>query len=184
MNPTFMETEWWVFQQLFNKGSVYQGYKVMPYSCSLTTALSNFEANQNYQDVTDPAVVVSFPLLSDPKTHLLAWTTTPWTLPTHLGLAVHPDFNYVKIADEKSGNNYVIHEKLLGTLYRDPKKAKYKVLEKIQGKDMLGWEYEPLFDYLNAEFKGIAFKVLNATYVTDDSGTGIVHRRSVTLKQF
>lgn len=176
MNPSFMETEWWIFQQLFNKGSVYQGYKVMPYSCSLTTALSNFEANQNYQDVTDPAVVVSFPLLSDPKTHLLAWTTTPWTLPTHLGLAVHPDFVYVKIADEKSGNNYIIHEKLLGTLYKDPKKAKYKVLEKLQGKEMLGWEYEPLFDYLNAEFKGIAFKVLNATYVTDDSGTGIVHQ--------
>lgn len=171
-----METDWWVFKQLFDKGAVYQGYKVMPYSCALTTALSNFESNQNYQDVTDPAVVVSFPLLSDPKTFLLAWTTTPWTLPTHLGLAVNPDFEYIKIADEKSGNNYIILEKLLSTLYKDPKKAKYKVLEKIKGKDMLGWEYEPLFDYLNAEFKGIAFKVLNATYVTDDSGTGIVHQ--------
>ncbi|KAK8077560.1 hypothetical protein PG996_003730 [Apiospora saccharicola] len=176
MDLTFMETDWWVFKQLFDKGSVYQGYKVMPYSCALTTALSNFESNQNYQDVTDPVVVVSFPLLSDPKTHLLAWTTTPWTLPTHLGLAVHPEFEYIKIADEKSGNNYIILEKLLSTIYKDPKKAKYTVLEKIKGKDMLGWEYEPLFDYLNAEFKGIAFKVLNADYVTDDSGTGIVHQ--------
>ncbi|KAK7948360.1 isoleucyl-tRNA synthetase [Apiospora aurea] len=176
MDLTFMETDWWVFKQLFDKGAVYQGYKVMPYSCALTTALSNFESNQNYQDVTDPAVVVSFPLLSDPKTHLLAWTTTPWTLPTHLGLAVHPEFEYLKIADEKSGNNYIILEKLLTTIYKDPKKAKYKVVEKIKGKDMLGWEYEPLFDYLNDEFKGIAFKVLNADYVTDDSGTGIVHQ--------
>ncbi|KAK8086873.1 isoleucyl-tRNA synthetase [Apiospora phragmitis] len=176
MDLTFMETDWWVFKQLFEKGSVYQGYKVMPYSCALTTALSNFESNQNYQDVTDPAVVVSFPLLSDPKTHLLAWTTTPWTLPTHLGLAVHPEFEYLKITDDKSGNNYIILEKLLTTIYKEPKKAKYKVVEKIKGKDMLGWEYEPLFDYLNADFKGIAFKVLNADYVTDDSGTGIVHQ--------
>ncbi|ORY63975.1 tRNA synthetases class I-domain-containing protein [Pseudomassariella vexata] len=176
MDPTFMETAWWVFKQLFDKGAVYQGYKVMPYSTSLTTALSNFEANQNYQDVTDPAVVVSFPLLSDPKTHLLAWTTTPWTLPSHLGLAVHPDFEYVKILDEKSGNNYILMEKLLSTLYKDPKKAKFKVVEKIKGKDMLGWKYEPLFDYLYEEFKDVAFQVLNATYVTDDSGTGIVHQ--------
>jgi isoleucyl-tRNA synthetase len=155
---------------------IYQGHKVMPYSTALTTALSNFEANQNYQDVTDPAVVVSFPLLSDPKTLLLAWTTTPWTLPSHTGLAVHPDFEYIKIADEKSGNNYILLEKLLSTLYKDPKKAKFKIVEKIKGKDMLGWQYEPLFNYVYEEFKDVAFRVFNATYVTDDSGTGIVHQ--------
>ncbi len=176
MDPTFMETEWWAFKQLFDKGQVYQGHRVMPYSTVLTTALSNFEANQNYQEVTDPAVVVSFPLIQDPKTHILAWTTTPWTLPSNLGLAAHPDFEYVKILDEKSGNNYILLEKLLTTLYKDPKKAKYKVLEKIKGKEMLGWKYEPLFDYFVEEFKDVAYKVLNATYVTDDSGTGIVHQ--------
>ncbi|KAK3321127.1 tRNA synthetases class I-domain-containing protein [Cercophora scortea] len=176
MDPTFMESEWWVFKQLFDKGQVYQGYRVMPYSTALTTALSNFEANQNYQDVTDPAVVVSFPLLSDPQTCLLAWTTTPWTLPSHTGLAAHPDFEYVKIHDEKSGKNFILLEKLLSTLYKDPKKAKFKVLEKIKGKDMLGWQYEPLFNYFYDEYKDVAFRVLNATYVTDDSGTGIVHQ--------
>ncbi|KAH8677731.1 tRNA synthetases class I-domain-containing protein [Xylariales sp. PMI_506] len=176
MDTTFMESEWWIFKQLWEKGSVYQGHRVMPYSTALTTALSNFEANQNYQDVTDPAVVVSFPLLSDPNTYLLAWTTTPWTLPSHLGLAVNPDFEYVKILDEKTGHHYIILEKLLTTLYKDPKKAKFKVVEKIKGKDMLGWKYTPLFDYLNEEFQDVAFKVLNATYVTDDSGTGIVHQ--------
>lgn len=176
MDTNFMESEWWIFKQLWDKGSVYQGHRVMPYSTALTTGLSNFEANQNYQDVNDPAVVVSFPLKDDPKTHLLAWTTTPWTLPSHLGLAVHPDFEYVKILDEKSGNNYILLEKLLSTLYKDPKKAKFKVVEKIKGKDMLGWKYEPLFDYLVEEFGDVAFKVLNATYVTDDSGTGIVHQ--------
>ncbi|KAL6854967.1 isoleucine--tRNA ligase [Amphichorda felina] len=176
MDPTFMESEWWVFKQLFDKGQVYQGYRVMPYSTVLTTALSNFEANQNYQDVTDPAVVVSFPLLDDPETHLLAWTTTPWTLPSHLGLAVHPDFEYLKIKDEKSGKTYIILENLLSTLYKDPKKAKYSVLSKIRGKEMLGWRYQPLFDYFYEDFKDVAFKVLNATYVTADSGTGIVHQ--------
>ncbi|KAK5661024.1 hypothetical protein OQA88_12403 [Cercophora sp. LCS_1] len=176
MDPTFMESEWWVFKQLFDKGQVYRGHRVMPYSTALSTPLSNFEANQNYQDVTDPAVVVSFPLLSDPETSLLAWTTTPWTLPSHLGLAVHPDFEYVKIHDEKAGKNYILLEKLLGTLYKDPKKAKFKIVEKIKGKDMKGWKYEPLFNYFYDEYKEVAFKVLNATYVTDDSGTGIVHQ--------
>ncbi|KAK3344458.1 tRNA synthetases class I-domain-containing protein [Lasiosphaeria hispida] len=176
MDPSFMESEWWVFKQLFDKGQVYQGHRVMPYSTALTTALSNFEANQNYQDVTDPAVVVSFPLLSDPNTSLLAWTTTPWTLPSHTGLAAHPDFTYIKINDEKSGKNYIIHEKLLGTLYKDPKKAKFKIVEKLTGKEMLGWQYEPLFNYFYDEYKDVGFRVFNAKYVTDDSGTGIVHQ--------
>lgn len=176
MNLSFMESEWWAFKELYDKGKVYQGQRIMPYSTVLTTALSNFEANQNYQDVTDPAVVVSFPLVNDPKTKLLAWTTTPWTLPTNLGLCVHPEFEYVKILDEKSGDHYVLLEKLMTTLYKDPKKAKFKIVEKIKGKDMLGWKYEPLFDYFYEEFKDVAFKVLNGTYVTDDSGTGIVHQ--------
>ncbi|KAK1761488.1 isoleucyl-tRNA synthetase [Echria macrotheca] len=176
MDLNFMESEWWVFKQLFEKGQVYRGHRVMPYSTALTTPLSNFEANQNYQDVTDPAVVVSFPLLKDPDTCLLAWTTTPWTLPSHTGLAAHPDFEYIKIHDEKSGKNYILLEKLLGTLYKDPKKAKFKIVEKIKGKDMLGWQYEPLFNYFYDEYKETGFRVLNATYVTDDSGTGIVHQ--------
>lgn len=176
MDVTFMETEWWAFKQLHEKGMVYQGYRVMPYSTALTTALSNFEAGENYQDVNDPAVVVSFPLVDDPETSLLAWTTTPWTLPSHLGLAVHPDFEYIKVKDEKSGKTYIILENLLTTLYKDPKKAKYTVEGKIKGKDMLGWKYTPLFDYFYEEFKEVAFKVLNATYVTADSGTGIVHQ--------
>lgn len=171
-----MESVWWVFKQLFEKGQVYQGYRVMPYSTVLTTALSNFEANQNYQDVTDPAVVVSFPLLDDPETNLLAWTTTPWTLPSHTGLAAHPDFEYIKIRDGKSGKIYILLENLLHTLYKDPKKADFTIVGKIRGKDMLGWKYKPLFDYFWDDFKDVAFRVLNAKYVTADSGVGIVHQ--------
>lgn len=176
MDTSYMESEWWVFKQLWEKDAVYRGFKVMPFSTALNTPLSNFEAQQNYKDVQDPAVVVSFPLLNDPQTSLLAWTTTPWTLPSHTGLAAHPDFEYIKIADQASGKNYVLLEALLKTLYKDPKKAKFKILEKFRGKDMLGWQYEPLFDYFYKEFKDVGFRVLNATYVTSDSGVGLVHQ--------
>lgn len=174
LNPTFMETVWWVFKQLFEKGQVYRGQKVMPYSTGCTTPLSNFESSQNYKDVNDPAIVVGFPLVSDPTTQLLTWTTTPWTLPSNMGVCVHPDFEYIKIYDELTGNNYVLMEKRLSILYKDPKKAKFTILEKYVGKDMLGWELVPMFDYFAEEFKGKAFKVMVDTYVTDDSGTGIV----------
>src|SRR5690242_3783907 len=80
-------------------------------------------------------------------------TTTPWTLPSNTGLCAHPDFEYVKILDEASGKHYILLESLLRTLYKDPKKAKFKIVEKLKGKDMLGWKYEPLFEYLYDEFK-------------------------------
>jgi len=175
LNPTFMETEWWVFKQLFEKNLVYQGRMVMPYSTGCMTPLSNFEATQNYKDVNDPAVVVSFPLLGDPSVLLLAWTTTPWTLPSNVGLTVHPDFEYIKIKDELTGHIYVLMEKRLEILYKDPKKARFQILERFKGKDMKGWEYAPAFKYFYEEFKGRGFKVMCDTYVTDDSGTGIVH---------
>jgi isoleucyl-tRNA synthetase len=106
----------------------------------------------------------------------LARTTTPWTLPSNIGLCAHPDFEYVKILDEASGKHYILLEALLRTLYKDPKKAKFKIVEKLKGKDMLGWKYEPLFDYLYDDFKDYGFKVLNDTYVTADGGVGIVHQ--------
>lgn len=176
MNPSFMESVWWVFKQLFEKNLVYRGYRVMPYSTALNTPLSNFEAQQNYKDVQDPAVVVTFPLLDDPQTCLLAWTTTPWTLPSHTGLAAHPDLEYVKIYDEASGKNYILIESLLRTIYKDPKKAKFKIVDRFKGSHIKGWRYEPLFDYFYDEFKDHGFRVLNATYVTADSGVGLVHQ--------
>jgi isoleucyl-tRNA synthetase len=114
-------------------------------------------------------------LVNDPSVLLLAWTTTPWTLPSNVGLTAHPDFDYVKIKDELTGNIYVLLEKRLEILYKDPKKARFQVLERMKGKDMKGWEYIPLFNYFYEEFKGRGFKVMCDTYVTDDSGTGIVH---------
>ena len=176
MDCTFMESCWWVFKQLFEKDLVYHGAKVLPYSTALNTPLSKSEAQEDYRDVQDPAVIVSFPLLDDKETSFLAWTTTPWTLPSHTGLCAHPDYEYLKIHDEESGKNYILLEVGLKMLYKDPKKAKYKVLQKFKGSDMLGWKYEPLFNYFYDEFKDDGFQILNDTYVKIDEGVGIVHQ--------
>lgn len=176
MDTSFMESVWWVFKQLFDKGVVYRGYRVMPYSTALTTPLSNFEAQQNYKDVQDPSVVVTFPLVEDPSVSLLAWTTTPWTLPMNIALAAHPDYDYIKILDEASGKTYILMEAGLRTIYKDPKKAKYKVLEKFKGKALDGKRYIPLFDYFREEWEGIGFVLYMADYVKGDDGVGIVHQ--------
>ena len=100
LDPTYMESVWWVFKQLFDKGLVYRGFKVMPYSTGCSTPLSNFEAGENYKDVQDPTVIVSFPLDDDPDgAAMVAWTTTPWTLPSNLALCVNPEMIYLKVRE-------------------------------------------------------------------------------------
>jgi isoleucyl-tRNA synthetase len=101
-------------------------------------------------------VTVAFPLVDDPKTSLLAWTTTPWTLPSNLALCVHPDYNYIKIHDQDRDENYILHENLLKTLYKDLKKAKYKKVGQFKGSDMGGWRYVPLFEYFTEEVTTLA----------------------------
>ena len=176
MDINFMESVWWVFKTLFQKNLVYKGLRVMPYSTACTTPLSNFEAGLDYREVQDPAVTVSFPLLDDPKTAFLAWTTTPWTLPSNLALCVHPDLTYIKIHDDERDMNFIIHDGLLTTLYKDPKKAKFQKLETYKGKDLVGIKYEPLFPYFYPRLKHTGFRVLSDTHVTSDAGTGIVHQ--------
>ena len=110
---------------------------------------------------------------------MLAWTTTPWTLPSNLALCVHPEYTYIKIHDVERKHNYILLENRLVMLYKDPKKAlnkQYKLLQKYTGKDLVDWEYEPLFPYFEESFRGVAFKVVNDTYVTDEDGTGVVHQ--------
>lgn len=174
--PEFMESVWWVFKQLYEKNSVYRGLRVMPYSTGCTTPLSNFEAQQNYKEVNDPAVTVGFPLVDDENTWLVAWTTTPWTLPSNIALAVHPDLEYIKIFDEEKGKNFILLEGLLKTLYKKPASAKFKIVDRFKGKDLDGLKYVPAFDYFYESFKDYGFKVYCADYVTADSGTGIVHQ--------
>ncbi|KAJ6587075.1 tRNA synthetases class I-domain-containing protein [Mycena vulgaris] len=176
LNLPYMESVWWAFGELFKKGMVYRGLRVLPYSMGCTTPVSNFEANLEFRDVSDPAVTVAFPLVDDPSTSLLAWTTTPWTLPSNLALCVHPDFTYIKIHDQEKDQNFILHEGLLRTLYKDPKKAKFKKLGQFQGADMKGWRYVPLFEYFTDQYEDKAFRVVVDTYVTDTDGTGIVHQ--------
>lgn len=103
---------------------------------------------------------MSFPLVDDPNTSLLAWTTTPWTLPSNLALCVHPDFTYIKIHDQERDQNFIIHEKLLKTLYKDPKKAKYKKIAQFLGSDLKGWRYVPLFEYFTDQVSLFFFERL------------------------
>lgn len=97
MDTKFMESVWWTFKQMFDKDLVYRGSRVMPFSTTCNTVLSNFEAGSNYKDVSDPAIIVTFPIIGDEDVNLIAWTTTPWTLPSNLALAVNPEFSYLKI---------------------------------------------------------------------------------------
>eukprot|EP00045_Choanoeca_perplexa_P016863 m.233311 g.233311 ORF g.233311 m.233311 type:complete len:1289 (-) comp17379_c0_seq1:2522-6388(-) len=172
--PWFMESVWWVFSEIFNKGLVYRGSKVMPFSTALNTPLSNFEANLDMHEVDDPAVTVAFEMV-DEDVSFLAWTTTPWTLPSNLALCVHPKFTYVKFRDTKREKTFIALKKRIfgkGCLYKEGDKS-VEVLEEIVGADLKGKRYKPLFPY----FKDLAtaFVVMVDTYVTDDSGTGIVH---------
>eukprot|EP00884_Botryococcus_braunii_P014843 jgi/Botrbrau1/2335/Bobra.39_1s0024.1 len=192
LDPSFMESVWWVFSQLYKKGLVYKGFKVMPYSTACCTPLSNFEAGQNYKDVSDPAIMVAFPIIGDPDSaSLVAWTTTPWTLPSNLALCVNPDFTYVRVRDPASGKTFIVAESRLSELPGAVPKAKkgkkgdeaekgFEVLESLKGSTLAGKRYEPLFPYFaklaagEGDTKG-AFRVVADGYVTSDSGTGVVH---------
>jgi len=187
MDPTFMESVWWVFKELFNKDLVYQGYKVMPFSTACGTPLSNFEAGLNYKDVSDPAVVVSFPVIGMDGVNFVAWTTTPWTLPSNIALCVHPTMEYVQILDKKADKRYILAKSRLGQLFpimNNKKKWKpamaddlYAIEQTYVGSDLVGKKYQPIFDYfVNDEDAGEYFRILSDTYVTDDAGTGIVHQ--------
>lgn len=174
MDIEFMQSVWWVFQQLFQKGLIYEGYKVVPYSVGISTPLSNFEANLNYKMVQDPALTVMFPLVNQPNTFVMAWTTTPWTLPSNLALAVGKDIDYVKVTERSSGKNFIVAQALMGSVWKDPT-SEVEVLQMMKGQDLLNLTYEPLFSYFSDRADQGAFRIILADHVTTDSGTGIVH---------
>ncbi|RVE54288.1 hypothetical protein evm_001115 [Chilo suppressalis] len=169
--PWFMESVWWVFKELYNKGLVYQGVKVMPFSTACSTPLSNFESGQNYKDVVDPAVVVSFP--TNDGFAMLAWTTTPWTLPSNLALCVNPKLVYLKVKEKATGNCYVLQENRFPVIFKNT--DDFIILEKFPGEKLKGIKYTPVFDYFVKQCSN-AYHVLVDSYVTDDSGTGVVHQ--------
>eukprot|EP00958_Prasinococcus_capsulatus_P004728 scaffold439_cov415-Prasinococcus_capsulatus_cf.AAC.45 len=182
LDPSFMESVWWVFKQLYAKDLVYQGFKVMPYSTACNTPLSNFEAGLNYKDVSDPAVMVSFPLVDDPDgAALVAWTTTPWTLPSNLALCVNGKFTYVKLKEAATGKVFIVAKSRMNEMPGMKKGKKgappaFAVMSELAGTELRGRKYEPLLDYFVEEMKGTAYVVVMDDYVTDDSGTGVVHQ--------
>uniref|UniRef100_A0A0N4Z237 Isoleucine--tRNA ligase, cytoplasmic n=1 Tax=Parastrongyloides trichosuri TaxID=131310 RepID=A0A0N4Z237_PARTI len=173
--PWFMESVWWVFSELVKKNLVYRGVKVMPFSTGCSTPLSNFEAGQNYKDVVDPACFIGFQQKDNKNRYFVAWTTTPWTLPSNLALCVHPELDYAIVEDKATGKELIMLECRLSELFKKP--DMYNVIEKVKGITFKDMEYEPLFPYFAHLKKSIpVFKVLTGTFVTTDQGTGVVHQ--------
>ena len=169
MDRNFMESVWWVFKALWDKGLVYEGYKILPYCPRCATPLSNFETNQGYKEVVDPAITIRFKLRDEENSYILAWTTTPWTLPSNLALAVGPEVDYVKVKD--GAEFFYLAENRLGAYYRETP----EIVWRGKGADLAGRRYEPLFNYFAELDAQGAFQVLCGDFVSISDGTGIVH---------
>ena len=196
MDPSFMETIWWVFKQLWDQGRVYRSHRIMPYSWKLSTPLSNFEAGSNYKDVQDPTVTVRVKAVDGSSriaslvssqavretldemhgdVYLLIWTTTPWTLPENLAICAGADIDYVAVRDltDETRPIYVMAKARLATIFK--KEEQYEIVAEFKGVSLKGWRYEPIFPYFADKAAEGAFVVLNDDYVTTDDGTGLVH---------
>ncbi len=174
LDPEFMETVWWVFKQLWDKGLVYKDFKVLPYSWGASTPLSNFEANKDYRDVEDPSITVRLEVLEgagpvEPGDYLLIWTTTPWTLPGNLAIAVGEDIEYSRIAD-RDEHYWIATARVSSVFGEDP-----FVVGEAKGSQILGVSYRPPFDYFGQEREAGAFRTIPSPEVAMDEGTGLVH---------
>ncbi len=173
----FIESEWWALKEIWNKGLLYEGYKVVPYCPRCGTPLSSHEVAQGYKDVTERSAMVKFKVKGE-DAYFLAWTTTPWTLPSNLALCVNPEVDYVKV--RVNGTVYILAEALVDTVF-DGVEGEREVLGKCKGKELEYKEYEPLYPFANAAVEKQAkagkkaFIVTCDDYVTTEDGTGIVH---------
>ena len=164
----YIESVWWALRQIYDRGLLYKGFKVVPYCPRCGTPLSSHEVAQGYKDVKERSAIVRFKSKMDDGTYYLAWTTTPWTLPSNVALCVNPDITYVKV---KSGEyTYILAEALLQQVLGE----EYEIIEKHTGRELEYMEYEPLFPYADTKGKK-AFYITCADYVTTTDGTGIVH---------
>lgn len=172
MDKEFMESVWWAFKTLYEKGKIYEGEKVLLYCTRDATPISKAEVamDNSYQDVTDPSVYVKFKL-TDQDSYLLAWTTTPWTLNANTAIAVNKDVIYAEVLIDDT--KLIVAQKLLDTVFTDEKHKvlDYKVIRTLKGKELVGLSYDPLF----ANRGENAHKIWHADFVTDESGTGIAH---------
>jgi len=168
LENNYIESVWWVLKQLWNKDLVSKSYRVSPYCPRCGTTLSNFEVNQGYKEVKDKSIYVKFKIV-DRDEYLLVWTTTPWTLPGNVALAVNKELTYVLV--EQNYEKYILAKDRMSVFTGD-----YKIIKEIKGKELIGLKYEPIFDYLK-EVENIenAFQVVEGEFVSSEDGTGIVH---------
>ncbi len=186
-HQSYVESVWWSLKTLFNRGLLYQGHKIVWWWAQGGTALSSGEVGQGYREVADPSVYVRFPLVDEPGTSLLVWTTTPWTLPSNQFAAVHPELAYVTVDDPEMGGRLILAEALVETLAAKVKRE-LPVVARHTGRELVGRRYVPPFPYYHAtsgEQQGrlaaggqqhVAWRVVAADFVTIDSGTGVVHQ--------
>lgn len=169
-DPQYIQSVWWGLKQVWDKGLVYEGYKVVPYCPRCGTALSLAEVAQGYKDTAETSVYVKFKLKTEPDSYILAWTTTPWTLPGNVALAVGKNIPYTKV---KQGDDiYYLASERLSIL-----KGEYTILAKLKGADLIGLEYTPLFEDIDLAVKTgkKGYGVLAGDFVTTEDGTGVVH---------
>ncbi len=164
---TYIESVWWALKKIWEKGLLYLGNKVVPYCPRCGTSLSSHEVAQGYKEVEDPSIFVKFPVAGEENTYFLVWTTTPWTLPSNVALAVKDNYTYVKV--EHNGEKLILAESRLEVL-----DGEYTVLDKFPGEKLASLKYEPVFPFFEEE-KDKAYFVVTADFVTLDDGTGIVH---------
>jgi len=169
----YIESVWWILKSLWDKKLLYQGFKVVPYCPRCGTPLSDHEVALGYDQATDPSVFVRLPLVDNPDTSLLVWTTTPWTLPANVAVAAHPDVNYVKVEHALTDGGYeylILAEALLSKVFGEDQ---VKVVDKFKGKHLKAKRYKPLYTFIPTDKP--AHRVVLAEYVTIEDGTGLVH---------
>ncbi|HMO13765.1 MAG TPA: isoleucine--tRNA ligase [Pirellulaceae bacterium] len=183
----YVESVWWSLKVLFDRGHLYRGHKIVWWWAQGGTALSSGEVGQGYRTVADPSAYVLLPLVDDPDTNLLIWTTTPWTLPSNQFAAVNPDIDYVTVVDEELGCKLVIAKDLVESI-AEKTKRQLRVEAEYRGRDLIGKRYMPPFDYYYPTRKDeqgelteggkqhVMWRVVPADFVTTDSGTGLVHQ--------
>ena len=172
LHNEYIESVWWILRQIWDKDLLYQGYKVVPYCPRCGTPLSDHEVAQGYREAEDPSIFVRFPLVDEPDTYLLVWTTTPWTLPGNVSVAVHPKVSYVMIERENGQGvteRLILARDLLEKVIGDP----YTIVRDVPAKELAGRHYHPLYTFLPVD--GDYAYVIEADFVTTTDGTGLVH---------
>ncbi len=168
LDNKFIESVWYLLKTIWDKDLIYRGYKVVPYDPRIGATLSSHELALGYREVEDPSITVRFRVCGQENTYFLAWTTTPWTLPSNLALVVGPDIDYAFC--EADNETLIVADERRDAVLGD---LEYSVRNTVKGRDLVGTRYEQLFDYLGVD--GDAFRVLGGDFVSTEDGTGIVH---------